>query len=362
MTDISDVTFCKIHPAIGISRVGNSPTDFFIGPEVPGISDPPKGGYKDSGDPVNLIAPRIKRQAARFRIFGYSADGTCLGEITPSEAPGPDGLCATFTWTVHLANKKGAFNKFRGRAGEDSKHPPAPLRNKDIVGEDRRKLIIDPGPRSVSGTSARSEFNGGAFLGHDVPLGEIRTDENGNLLVLGGCGKSGTVGPSIRITNYANNDRWFDDISDGPVSARVQDASGRDIPVVGSWVLVAPPDFAPQISHVTTLYDICFEVAVNKGLLTLPQRPSFTRHIYPILSRVCALQWVNNLALRGHGPGAGSGTRAGLDLMKHLPQLADKGEPNKAIRQQVLEHLETLSRGPVTTLQMTLLFQKPGLQ
>ena len=28
-------TVYKIHPAIGIARVGNSPTAFFIGPETP---------------------------------------------------------------------------------------------------------------------------------------------------------------------------------------------------------------------------------------------------------------------------------------------------------------------------------------
>jgi len=29
----------KIHPAIGVARVGNSPTAFFIGPEKPGMPD-----------------------------------------------------------------------------------------------------------------------------------------------------------------------------------------------------------------------------------------------------------------------------------------------------------------------------------
>ena len=58
------ITKIKIHPAIGIARLGNSPTEFFIGPELPGDHAPPKGGYKDARH-------RIKRQAARFRLFGY---------------------------------------------------------------------------------------------------------------------------------------------------------------------------------------------------------------------------------------------------------------------------------------------------
>ena len=47
----------RIHPAIGIARVGDSPDDYFIGPEAPGIpptlnkpdgSSSQPGKYKDS--------------------------------------------------------------------------------------------------------------------------------------------------------------------------------------------------------------------------------------------------------------------------------------------------------------------------
>ena len=200
MPRIKDVVLCKIHPAIGVARVGNSPTDYFVGPEMPGVFSPPVGGYKDSGDVEHLIAPRIKRQAAKFRLFGYSADGSCLGEITSSSVGSKgDKLTANVAWTVHLVNKKAAFNKFRGPAGENADHPPAPLRNKDIVGADRQKLVIDPGPRDISGANARAELSGGSFLGIPVPLGEIRTDGSGRLLVLGGFGKSGT----LRITEFS---------------------------------------------------------------------------------------------------------------------------------------------------------------
>jgi len=340
MPRIADVVLCKIHPAIGVARVGNSPADYFVGPEIPGVFSPPAGGYKDLGDAEQLIAPRIKRQAARFRLFGYAVDGTCLGEITATPPADPaDGLTATVTWTVHLANKKAAFHKFRGRAGENADYPAAPLRNKDIVGAERQKLVIDPGPRDVSGASARAEFRGGTFMGIEVPLGEIRTDDAGRLLVLGGFGKSGTAVPSSRITNYANNDRWYDDISDGPVTATVRDADGRNIPVIGAWALVTPPDFAPSLSHVTTLYDVAVEVAATKGLMKEPDKPSFTRHIYPVLSRACALQWVNKLALAGHGPDSGTGKRIGLDLMEHIAEYADNSDVSKAARQLVFGHL-----------------------
>ena len=133
----------KIHPAIGITRVGNSPDQFFVGPEMPGVCDVPPGGYKDAGEPGKGIPPRVKRQAARFRIFGYDSDGKAVGELTASEA--------TITWTVHLANKKAEWFEFDGRDGEHNK-PTAPRRNNKIKDpKDRKKLIIDPGPRTITG-------------------------------------------------------------------------------------------------------------------------------------------------------------------------------------------------------------------
>src|SRR5690349_18438147 len=75
-------TLYKIHPAIGVARIGNSSTSFFIGPEVPG--QPPKGDstfgstvppFKDGG--------QVKRQGARFRIWRYDDNGK--GKYVPVE-------------------------------------------------------------------------------------------------------------------------------------------------------------------------------------------------------------------------------------------------------------------------------------
>jgi len=75
----SKVHKCRIHPGIGIARVGNStsPDGYFIGPEAP--CDPrdvviPPGGYKDARG-------YVKRQAARFRIYAYDKNGRNLGEL-----------------------------------------------------------------------------------------------------------------------------------------------------------------------------------------------------------------------------------------------------------------------------------------
>src|SRR5215510_11334688 len=108
-TENRAITYCKIHPAIGIARVGNSPNEFFIGPEIPGVFDPPSGGYKDAGDLNKGRPPRIKRQAARFRIFAYNAAGQVVQEITDADAE--------ITWTVHVANKKAEWDRFNGPEG-----------------------------------------------------------------------------------------------------------------------------------------------------------------------------------------------------------------------------------------------------
>src|SRR5262245_39734235 len=38
----------KIHPGLGVARGGDSPTEWFIGPETADEPKPPPGGYKDN--------------------------------------------------------------------------------------------------------------------------------------------------------------------------------------------------------------------------------------------------------------------------------------------------------------------------
>jgi hypothetical protein len=175
-------------------------------------------------------------------------------------------------------------------------------RNKDI--EDRASLIIDPGPRSVAGELQHARFDSGRFRGRQVALGDLRTDTDGRLLVLGGFGVSASLNPGQPITHYANNDRWHDDVSDGPVTATVTMKSGRAVEVRPAWVVVAPPDFAPSVTSLVTLYDVATDVALRQSIGPVPDapgtRPSFTRHVAPIFERLAGLEWVQ-LGARGAG-------------------------------------------------------------
>ena len=120
------------------------------------------------------------------------------------------------------------------------------------------RLTIDPGSRTLSGPNQRKLFDTGTidFADADpviVPLGEIRSDDANHLLVLGGLGKSASP-PGSGLSDYWINDDWYDDVSDGPVSATITiRATNTSPPVVGAWIIVAPPKFAPDIDNVITL-------------------------------------------------------------------------------------------------------------
>ena len=271
------VVRAKIHPGIGIARLGNSENDFFIGPEVQFPERSPVGSYKDASG-------AIKRQAARFRLYGYDGLGNVVEELDASNA--------RIVWTVHVANKKAAWYNFEA-ALDIPEALPCARRNAGYTGDAREGLVIDPGPRSIAGQAQQSPvpFDSGRFLGTPVYLGELRTDDRGNLVVLGGRGVSASAFANHTAYTFANNDGWHDDIADGPVRASLEIA-GRSIPVEPAWVVVAPPNYAPDVVSVRTMYDLLYDT-YQYNWLTAPTMPSFTEDVYPLLRQFCDTQWVN---------------------------------------------------------------------
>ena len=150
-----------------------------------------------------------------------------------------------------------------------------------------------PEPRSISGAKKSGRkywFDDGKFLDNPVYLGEIRTDDQGRLIFLGGRGVSASVA-GTPARDFANNDGWYDDVSDGPVTAVVH-IGGQPIPVDPAWVLVAPPNYAPDLHGLRTMDDLLTDVFIQAGWLESPARASFTRHVFPILRRLSELLWV----------------------------------------------------------------------
>ncbi|HEX6862382.1 MAG TPA: LodA/GoxA family CTQ-dependent oxidase, partial [Thermoanaerobaculia bacterium] len=275
-------TTYRIHPAIGIARLGNStrPDGWFLGPEAPG--QVPDGPFKDGPG-------SIKRQGARFRIYEYQ-DGKPVREI--------DNRVAQIIWKVHLVNSKAAGRVIIG--GSE-------LRNQHLQGADRARLILDSGAQPISSLDSGPVRLQGHFLGCCVPLGDLRTDGQGRLIVLGGFGHS--FSPSGKeLQGTFNNDDWCDDSADGPVTATIHFAD-RSVRAEPAWVVVGPPDYAAPVDNASSLYDVIYQAGyeqlkLHHDPLLAQNEVSFTRHVYPLLQRTVATYGVIGVSSgeTGHEP------------------------------------------------------------
>jgi hypothetical protein len=289
----------KIHPGIGIARLGNSDTEFYIAPETPAglpqecdADGNPRFG-PDGLAPV-LVSTfrdaegRIKRQAARFQVYVHdeeSPDGRPLKIGDKIEGGGNNGTLVEIQWQVYVANKKACWYEFKETQGEHGYPDDYARRNADVV-DQRSRLIIDPGPRIVTKAKRRAAFDRSGegsyattFPPEDLApsridtLGEMMMDDDGRLLVLGGHGCSGTEksGPGEpHITQYANNDGWYDDISDGPVMARLvmfaeEVQRPRNIDVeYPAWVIVGYPRYVPQVLDMVTMDEVLHDLFLQQ--------------------------------------------------------------------------------------------------
>lgn len=187
----------RIHPAVGIARVGNS-AEYFIAPETI-AGAPQQGSILTGGLPIRAgtestpirdtdlrdSSGALKRQAARFRIFAYPDSGEERwprgdGEEITAGSKVDGKTVSRVVWTVHLANKKantfwlmenppqGIASFTDGRVplirnakfGNPDRDPNAPgfppEQRVAILNEEARvhKLTIDPGPRVIAGKDA----------------------------------------------------------------------------------------------------------------------------------------------------------------------------------------------------------------
>lgn len=309
-----------IYPAVGIARVGNAPAtgkdDYFIGPEVMGQVPQPRGGFKDK-------MGRVKKQAARFRIYGYDAKGNVVKEITAADAD--------IQWRVEIANMKAGWYMFNNALDLVGAAIPSAYRNATIT--DRSKLIISPKPISIGGkdkSGPEYRFDDGEFMGTKVPLGELRTDEQGRLIFLGGDGHSASYTNSAAVT-FANNDTWHDDVSDGPVRATVKMKDGTVLEADPAMVAVTPPNFGQGLYGVVSMYDVVYNMSVAQNWVKKPKVPDFYEHIYPILERMSQTQWVN----QGFFMVFGQNSPADFTDPKLIKQLSSADKKNDWLRKRV---------------------------
>jgi len=180
--------------------------------------------YKDSQN-------RIRRQAARFRIYVYDQDNkngreVKIGDKVSALQLNPKrrsaqlltGTLIDIQWTVYLANKKSSWYEFDQLEGEHGYSPSHPLRNAGITDpSERQNLITDSGPRTVGWLNPKqraASFAKGTAPGTPesyppadlspnpiTTLGQLMSvtggDGHNRLLVLGGLGNSGSARSGI---------------------------------------------------------------------------------------------------------------------------------------------------------------------
>lgn len=336
-----------IHPSIGIARLGNSTTDICLSPvEIGGLpfeSDDygnPQGPITDFKDAKGLV----KRQGQPFKIFQEN------GEELTLDSPHVKSI----EWTVHLANKKAAWYQYSELQGNLLYGPSnsyanqgIAFRNPDIPESKRQTLIVDPGPRTISGKEQSIGFDKtnvpsgypaqypSEHVKYGVPvttLGDLKTDSAGRLVVLGGYGNAGGNEP---LTSYGGSSTWHDDISDGPVYCTVTFTDATPPVTLTAWVIVGSPDFAPEIVNISTLSDTMFDVGVRCFNLVPNMckdgnwnpffQANFRRDILPIINRISRYQWVANV-------------QPMMAFASNIFDFTDPSDSNKANRQNYLSY------------------------
>lgn len=365
----------ELQPKVGVARLGNSPSEICLSPDsiggLPFDSDDhgnASGPIRSFKDPAGLI----KRQGQPFRLVG--SDGNELTLDSPN--------VQSITWTVHLANKKAAWYQYSELEGNllygqtnSYEARKVPFRNAKLTTrQDRQTLIVDPGPRSISGRDQSIGFNKeSAPAGYPIQypperpqygspvktLGDLLTDSSGRLVVLGGYGCAGGDDP---LTSYGGSDTWHDDISDGPVYCEVQFKDGSAPVKLSAWCVVGSPDFAPEIVNISTLGDTMFDVAVRtqdlvpamckNGVWNGNFIANFQRDVLPIIQRIGRYQWVANV-------------QSMMAFTSNVFDFTDAGESNRKNRENYFSYFREPDGIPPTAPpaqqpQQKLFADRPG--
>jgi hypothetical protein len=300
----------RVHPSVGMARIGKSKDWYFLGPEIPrfiqeqfanlrhrpqplrhpdtanaNAPTPDSGRYRDKSTPTPLIMP----QAQRFRVFAYVYDE---GKNEPDKVIELTTDLAEIEWTVTLANAKSVTTA-----------------NSNIEVVPNR-----PGPKSLSTKTASPATNCQTDLFPNLGWLTLEKDAankpTGRLHVIGNEG-------NINGGPYQSNEEptlsdpfppphlfqydWHDSAADGPVAATVElkmaftskfseakylvaglndpvalPADGK-IAALPAWVVVNLPDYVPDMGHFVSLWDLALNQAWN-FTLNQPPKTAVGRH------------------------------------------------------------------------------------
>jgi hypothetical protein len=367
----------RVHPGVGCARMGNSENAYYLASEFPQfmqeefpklrLRPKPRNHPKDffgvnetaANAPGDLAhfqiyrsAPSIQNkfreddltifpQAARFRVFAYvyfaedSRHPDNVFEVTTE--------LADIVWKVNIANKK-------------SKKTTAPKRDPDANLTTTSTDIDTAGAqlrcdriRPVPGMPALAYL----FLERDDA---DKSKVTGRLHVIG---NEGDIQGTDDLVGLWSDD-WYDSAGDGSVEAAIrpknggaelrakagaqtngdlkyldygtsapQDGSAETIRATPGWVVVACPDYSPDMGHFVSLWD----VALSRGIYNIDTRRARAQsgkhktvvfrneledylttdyfiHIHPQLCLFEDIRWVSSQALGVPETGANARDRA----------------------------------------------------
>ena len=307
----------RIHPAIGFARVGNSPDAWYLEPtEVGGL--PTERDDQGHEQPVTQFkhGGQIKRQAARFRIYRHE-----VGQ-EPVEVNVGEGI-RSIKWSVHVANKKAAWYQFQELQGDvmlgennSYMNQGVPLRNPKAA--DRQKLIIDPGPRTLTqpgdwvqldAVSAGDDYPHVSFPSADLSpypittLGAVRMTERGDswcsvATAMPAGLRAATSPPSLVPTARSTT------LATDPCTPMLKRTTARLLRL-NAWVVSGAPKLAPELVNIASLADTFIDVGVRlmglcpalfaQGAYQPDYSACLERDILPIFSAMKEYRWVANV-------------------------------------------------------------------
>ncbi|CAG8505640.1 11783_t:CDS:10 [Dentiscutata erythropus] len=336
LEDYKKIKYFAIFPALNVARVGNS-DEYYVGSEIPGV-------YVGKGDESFLFKDsnnKVKPQAARFRIYGYDERHRPIREIKLTDADACSDVKIKITWNVELANKKAAHTQFSGilkyKESDPKRNAKWPYDRSTLMAITRGSLSSDEEQKTKELTANVYRHSNNNNSGKELHLGKLILENTGSLLVIGGKGESGSVKDGALITQYANNDYWYDDTSDGSIDATVeigidstsmttiQNREGK------SWILVAPPKYAPGIRNLVPLYQIISETQHPVD----PEHPIDPEVVFDLDNRVDPEN--PKMAFKGHGLHK-QGDFLNPDMEKHLKNPRDNIN-NKDLRNNILSRV-----------------------
>ena len=248
----------RIHPSVGVARMGDSPDHYFVGAEEPRIAVAPQiRTFPTVGSPSAAVAPgnrfrvadgTIAKQAARFRVFAYYWDDwtTWSRDDYPEQVVECTAADFDFEWTVQVANRKQGL---RDTAG--NRPPVVTLNTTTGAHYQTVRPMVEP---VTAPTPAK------------LPLGGVVLDDDptsrGTLLVIGSNGATDLTRPASeknparstwtgRDAPTLIRDGAADDAADGPVTVAVTPKNSapewvRDnhpsAEYKQAWVVIGLPD------------------------------------------------------------------------------------------------------------------------